>query len=165
MFEAILFDFDGVIADSEAVHFEAWREILAPLDHPGIARLLDAGTSEEGLPYFVMEFVEGMPIHRWCDERKLDIRHRLELFRHVCSAVQYAHQRLVVHCDLKPSNILVGADGRPMLLDFGIARLLDAGSSQTNVAAVTGETLSVPTITGHLSPASSPSRASSRCSS
>ncbi|MBC8164815.1 MAG: protein kinase, partial [Bryobacteraceae bacterium] len=104
--------------------FRHEREILASLDHPGIARLLDAGTTEEGLPYFVMEFVDGQPIHRWCDERKLNVTQRLELFRGVCDAVQYAHQRLVVHRDLKPGNILVTADGRVKLVDFGIAKIL-----------------------------------------
>src|SRR4029077_10350128 len=84
--------------------FRQEREILASLDHPGIARLLDAGATEEGLPYFVMEFVDGQPIDRWCDEHRLNVTQRLELFRAVCDAVQYAHQRLVVHRDLKPGN-------------------------------------------------------------
>src|SRR5215470_93951 len=101
------------------------REILASLDHPNIARLIDGGTTEEGLPYFVMEFVDGQPIQRWCDERKLNITQRIELFRSVCAAVQYAHQRLVVHRDLKPGNILVTKDGTIKLLDFGIAKVLD----------------------------------------
>jgi tRNA A-37 threonylcarbamoyl transferase component Bud32 len=104
--------------------FRQEREILASLDHPGIARLLDAGTTEEGLPYFVMEFVAGSPIHQWCDERKLNVTQRLELFRGICDAVQYAHQRLVVHRDLKPGNILVTASGQVKLLDFGVAKLL-----------------------------------------
>ena len=104
--------------------FRQEREILASLDHPGIARLLDAGATEEGLPYFVMEFVDGRPIHRYCDELKLNVTGRLELFRSVCGAVQYAHQRLVVHRDLKPGNILVTSDGKVKLLDFGIAKLL-----------------------------------------
>ena len=110
--------------------FRREREILASLDHPGIARLLDAATTEEGLPYFVMEFVDGQPIDRWCDERKLNVTQRLELFRAVCDAVQYAHQRLIVHRDLKPGNILVTADGKVKLLDFGIAKLLRAGASR-----------------------------------
>jgi serine/threonine protein kinase len=104
--------------------FRQEREILASLDHPGIARLLDANTTEEGLPYFVMEFVEGRPIDQWCDERKLNVTGRLELFRAVCDAVEYAHQRLVVHRDLKPGNILVTTDGKVKLLDFGIAKIL-----------------------------------------
>ena len=101
------------------------RQILAHLDHPNIAGLLDGGNTPEGLPYFVMERVEGEPIHHYCDRKVLTIRQRLELFLQVCSAVQYAHRTLVVHRDLKPSNILVTAGGMPKLLDFGIAKLLD----------------------------------------
>jgi len=104
--------------------FRREREILASLDHSNIARLIDGGETEDGLPYVVMEFVEGLPIHRWCDEHKLNVSQRLELFRSVCAAVQYAHQRLVVHRDLKPGNILVTADGTIKLLDFGIAKVL-----------------------------------------
>jgi non-specific serine/threonine protein kinase/serine/threonine-protein kinase len=104
--------------------FEHERQILASLDHPHVARLYDGGTTPEGLPYFVMEYVEGEPITHYCTRRGLDTRARLAMFRTVCGAVQYAHQRLVVHRDLKPGNILVGADGQPKLLDFGIARLL-----------------------------------------
>ncbi len=114
----------GMNAPEILARFRQEREILASLDHPGIARLLDASTTEEGLPYFVMEFVDGRPIDRWCDERKLNVTQRLELFRSVCDAVQYAHQRLIVHRDLKPGNILVTADGKVKLLDFGIAKLL-----------------------------------------
>ena len=101
------------------------RQILAHLDHPNIARLLDGGNTPGGLPYYVMERVEGEPIQAYCDLRRLPIRARLELFLQVCSAVQYAHRHLVVHRDLKPSNILVSEDGTPKLLDFGIAKLLD----------------------------------------
>jgi serine/threonine protein kinase len=108
--------------------FRQEREILASLDHSNIARLLDGDSTDEGLPYFVMEFVDGQPIIRWCDERKLNVGQRLELFRSVCAAVQYAHQRLVVHRDLKPSNILVTEDGTVKLLDFGIAKVLDRTS-------------------------------------
>jgi serine/threonine protein kinase len=104
--------------------FRREREILASLDHPNIARLIDGGSTEEGLPYFVMEFVEGQPILRWADERRLNVSQRLELFRSVCGVVQYAHQRLVVHRDLKPGNILVTADGTVKLLDFGIAKVV-----------------------------------------
>ena len=106
--------------------FQQEREILASLDHPNIAKLLDAGVTEEGWPYFVMEFVDGQPIHRWCDERRLNISQRLELFRSVIDAVRYAHQHLVVHRDLKPSNIFVTNDGIVKLLDFGIAKVLTA---------------------------------------
>ncbi len=105
--------------------FRAERQILAGLDHPGIARLLDGGTTGQGLPYLVMEYIEGRPIDEYCDRRRLTTRQRLELFLAVCSAVQFAHQNLVVHRDLKPANILVAADGVPRLLDFGIAKLLN----------------------------------------
>jgi serine/threonine-protein kinase len=101
------------------------RQILAALDHPLIARLLDGGNTGDGLPYFVMEYIDGEPIDRYCDRRRLTISRRLELFRDVCSAVQYAHRNLVIHRDIKPSNLLVTADGVPKLLDFGIAKLLD----------------------------------------
>ena len=104
------------------------RRILALLDHPRIARLVDGGVTDGGLPYFAMEFVEGEPIHNYCDSHALSIERRLDLFVAVCEAVQYAHQQLVVHRDLKPSNILVGVDGQPKLLDFGIAKPLDPGA-------------------------------------
>src|SRR5690349_5379644 len=105
--------------------FKNERQIMASLDHPNIARLLDGGATQEGLPYLVMEYIEGEEIDRFCDSHRLDTLQRLKIFRQVCSAVQYAHQNLVVHRDLKPGNILVMADGTPKLLDFGIAKLLD----------------------------------------
>lgn len=105
--------------------FARERQILASLEHPGIARLLDGGATRGGQPYLVMEYVPGVPIDRWCRERRLDLAARLVLFVQVCRVVQFAHQRLVVHCDLKPSNVLVRDDGAPVLLDFGIARVLD----------------------------------------
>jgi serine/threonine-protein kinase len=104
--------------------FHTERQILANLDHPNIAKLLDGGTTEDGTPYLVMDFVEGLPIDEYCDQQKLSTIDRLQLFQTVCSAVQYAHQNLVVHRDIKPSNILVSSDGVPKLLDFGIAKLL-----------------------------------------
>jgi eukaryotic-like serine/threonine-protein kinase len=100
------------------------RQILAILDHPNIARLLDGGTTEDGIPFFVMELIEGSPIDQYCATRNLSIDDRLQLFLQVCSAVEYAHQHLVIHRDLKPANILVSADGVPKLLDFGIAKIL-----------------------------------------
>jgi serine/threonine protein kinase len=112
--------------DSRTVvsRFRYERQILAGLDHPNIARLLDGGATEDGRPYFVMEYVEGVPIDAYCARHELPVRRRVELFRQVCAAVQYAHQSLVVHRDIKPGNILVGEDGVPKLLDFGIAKLL-----------------------------------------
>jgi len=104
--------------------FRNERQILAQLDHPNIARLIDGGTTQDGLPYFVMEYVEGEPIGGYCDTHGLATSERLNLFRKVCAAVTYAHQNLVIHRDLKPSNILVTQEGEPKLLDFGIAKLL-----------------------------------------
>jgi len=106
--------------------FRAERQVLAGLEHPNIARLLDGGTTDSGIPYFAMELVEGEPLYEYCDSHKLNTSKRLELFLQICSAVQYAHRRLIVHRDLKPGNILVTVDGTPKLLDFGIAKILDA---------------------------------------
>ncbi len=100
------------------------RQILARLEHPNIAHLLDGGTTADGVPYFVLERVDGLAIDRHCDERRLSITERIRMFRTVCDAVAYAHRNLVVHRDLKPSNILISADGAPKLLDFGIAKVL-----------------------------------------
>ncbi len=105
--------------------FQHERQILASLDHPYIAHLYDGGTTDDGVPYLVMELVDGSPIDAYCEQRRLSVTDRLGLFRQVCEAVHYAHQRLVIHRDLKPSNILVQPDGVPKLLDFGIAKLLD----------------------------------------
>ena len=124
--------------------FQQEREILASLDHPNIAKLLDAGVTEEGWPYFVMEYVDGQPIHRWCDERKLNISQRIELFRGVIAAVHYAHQHLVVHRDLKPSNIFVTKEGQVKLLDFGIAKVLAARNA--------GEVPETVTLAGMMTP-------------
>ena len=100
------------------------RQVLARLEHPNIARLYDGGTTDEGLPYLVLEHVEGLPIDEYCDRHRLSVRQRLRLMLDVCAAVEYAHRHLIVHRDLKPANLLVTADGTPKLLDFGIAKLL-----------------------------------------
>ena len=122
-------------ASSEFIvrRFRRERQILAQLTHPHIAGLLDGGATAEGWPYLVMEYVDGQPIDEYCDAQKLSTADRLKLFRQVCAAVHYAHQNLIVHLDLKPSNILVTADGAPKLLDFGIARLLppDTGTADS----------------------------------
>jgi len=114
--------------------FRTERQVLANLDHPNIARLIDGGSTPDGLPYLVMEYVEGTPIDQYCDHWKCTISERLQLFRDVCSAVHYAHQNLVVHRDIKTSNILVTPDGIPKLLDFGIAKLIGAEGSTLDLA-------------------------------
>ena len=126
-------------AGSEAVvrYFKRERQILAGLDHPNIAKLLDGGTTDDGLPYFVMEYVEGQRIDTYCNEHRLPIVERLRLFQVVCAAVQYAHRNLIVHRDLKPGNIIVSPDGVPKLLDFGIATLLDSGASSAAAPTAT----------------------------
>ena len=114
----------SIQSDSARRRFTQERQILARLEHPGIARILDGGVGDDGEPYFVMEFVDGAPLTRWCDDRRRGIRRRLDLFLQVCEAVQSAHAQLIVHRDLKPSNILVTESGEIKLLDFGIARML-----------------------------------------
>ncbi|MEO6323912.1 MAG: serine/threonine-protein kinase [Thermoanaerobaculia bacterium] len=115
----------GMDGEESEKRFRQERQILARLEHPGIARLLDGGTAPDGRPYLVMELVAGVPFTDYCDERKLAVAERLTLFLQVTDAVQLAHQKLIVHRDLKPSNILVTAEGRVKLLDFGIAKLLE----------------------------------------
>jgi tRNA A-37 threonylcarbamoyl transferase component Bud32/tetratricopeptide (TPR) repeat protein len=118
----------------DAGRFRQERAILASLEHPNIARLLDGGETDTGASYIVLEFVDGLPLLDYCEQKGLTREARLRLFMQVCSAVQYAHQNLVVHRDLKPGNILVTPDGTPKLLDFGIAKLLDADSERTATA-------------------------------
>lgn len=133
----------GMDTDEVLRHFRNERQILAGFDHPNIARLLDGGTTRSGIPYFVMEYVEGMPIDEYCDHHRLTITQRLELFRQVCAAVSYAHRRLVIHRDIKPSNIVVTPEGMPKLLDFGVAKILDTegegGSTATGIRMMTPE--------------------------
>ena len=121
--------------------FRRERQILAPLEHPGIARLLDGGATADGQPYFVMEYVDGVPLVEYCKRIEAGVPERLRLFLAVCDAVEYAHQRLIVHRDLKPGNILVTAGGAPKLLDFGLARVMDAPAgediTQTGLAMMT----------------------------
>jgi serine/threonine protein kinase len=127
----------GVDTDAVLGRFRHERRILAGLNHPNIAGLMDGGTSADGRPYFVMEYVEGRPIQEFCRERELTIRQRCELFRKVCEPVTYAHRNLVIHRDLKPANILVTAEGSPKLLDFGIARLLSLDPGENTVGQTT----------------------------
>lgn len=120
----------GISSDQSKARFLAERQILARLEHENIARLLDGGVSDDGTPYFVMDYVDGMPIDDYSDEKKLTIEQRLQLFLRACDAVQYAHRNLVVHRDIKTANVLVESNGRVRLLDFGIAKMLatSAGS-------------------------------------
>ena len=128
----------GMDTDEILARFRNERQVLANLDHPNIARLFDGGTTADGRPYLVMEHVDGTPIDRYCDENHLNISERLELFIRVCTAVQHAHQNLVIHRDLKPGNILVTSDGEPKLLDFGIAKVLspEGGEHTAEMTAV-----------------------------
>jgi eukaryotic-like serine/threonine-protein kinase len=123
----------GTDTDEVLRRFRSERQILARLEHPNIARMLDAGTTDDGLPYFVMEYVEGAPIADFCSRNQLNLRDRLQLFLKVCAAIHFAHQNLIVHRDIKPGNILVTDRGEPKLLDFGIAKLLDTAADVTAV--------------------------------
>jgi len=129
----------GWSASSLADRFRFERRVLAGLDHPGIARLFDAGTTGDGVPYFVMEYVDGQPIDAWCRTSAPTVRQRAELMLRVCEAVGHAHQNLVVHRDLKPANILVTADGQPKLLDFGIAKMLSEEAEAGRGLTMTGQ--------------------------
>jgi serine/threonine protein kinase len=129
----------GMDSRQVIARFEAERQALALMDHPNIARVLDAGATPDGQPYFVMDLVKGVPITRFCDEQRLTPRERLQLFITVCQAVQHAHQKGIIHRDIKPSNILVGPyDGKPVVrvIDFGIAKA--TGQQLTEKTLVTG---------------------------
>ena len=143
----------GVHGQYALRHFDTERQILAHLDHPAIAKLLDGGTTPDGRPYFVMDFIAGTPIDEYCDRRRLTVRERLGLFLTVCSAVHYAHQNLVIHRDLKPPNILITEEGAVKLLDFGIAKLLDPDAlglnhTLTTMQAMTPEYASPEQVSG-----------------
>lgn len=126
--------------DTEAIlrRFVQERQILSRLEHPNIATLFDSGMTDDGLPFFVMEYVEGLPVTKFCEEHQFDLNERLEIFRQICAAVAYSHQNLIVHRDLKPSNILITNDGTPKLLDFGIAKLLNLNGFESTATATQG---------------------------
>lgn len=124
---------NSLLSESVRARLRTERQILASLQHPNIATLLDGGTAPDGTPYIVMEYIDGVTIDVFCDRENLNLEQRLHLFCKVCAAVQCAHQRLIVHRDLKPTNILVTDEGEPKLLDFGIAKLLDAQFSPRTV--------------------------------
>lgn len=128
---AIKFVRTGQFGSSVFSRFKIERQILAGLDHPNLAKLLDGGATDEGFPYLVMELIEGQPITGYCSSNNLPLRKRLQLFLQVCAAVHYAHQHLVIHRDIKPQNILVTPDGIPKLLDFGIAKILEPDSADS----------------------------------
>ncbi len=122
---AVKFIGSAALGGAAAQRFAFEQRILARLNHPNIARILDVGTTPEGQPFLVMEFVDGVPIDEYCLEHRLSLRQRIELFTGVCDAVAFAHSNLVVHRDVKPANVLVEAGGRVKLLDFGVAKLLE----------------------------------------
>ena len=134
----------GLDTDEMLERFQLERQVLGALNHPNIARLYDAGATEDGRPFFVMEFVDGVPIDEYCDQNALSIPDRVRLFTKVCAAVHYAHQNLIVHRDLKPSNILVTGEGEPKLLDFGIAK-----QHNDNVTVVFPSSISYKRIINH----------------
>ncbi|HYP29989.1 MAG TPA: protein kinase [Blastocatellia bacterium] len=135
----------GMDTDFILRRFRRERQILAALDHPNIARLLDGGTTEDGRPYFVMDYIVGQPIYPHCDARRLSVNERLQIFCRICEAVDYAHKNLIIHRDIKPSNILVTADGTPKLLDFGIAKLLNP-ELESDTAPITAMTTRMMTV-------------------
>jgi len=128
----------GMDTDAVLWHFRNERQILASFDHPNIARLFDGGTTATGLPYFVMEYVEGLPIDKYCDTHRLSIRERLKLFCEVCAAVADAHRRAVIHRDIKSSNIIVTTEGVPKLVDFGIAKILQPTDGSETLLTTVG---------------------------
>jgi eukaryotic-like serine/threonine-protein kinase len=136
----------GLPSHAALLYLTRERQILASLSHPHIARLLDGGSTPQGQPYLVMEYVDGKTIDRYCVEHDLSLTARLRLFLDVCAAVSFAHHQLVIHCDLKPSNILVTASGRPILLDFGVSRLLADAGGMATVPGASGT--SVQTVPG-----------------
>jgi serine/threonine protein kinase/tetratricopeptide (TPR) repeat protein len=136
LFVALKLIGNGVHGAKFAKLFWRERQILAQLDHPNIARLLDGGTTEAGQPYYAMEFVDGEPLDRYCQQHSLSLREKLELFIAICSAVSYAHRNLIIHRDLKPGNVLVTHEGIPKLLDFGVARILADEAEKAATTAI-----------------------------
>ena len=137
----------GMDSKQVIARFEAERQALALLDHPNIAHVFDAGTTETGRPYFVMEYVKGMSITRYCDEHRLDVEKRLRLFREVCEGVHYAHQKGIIHRDLKPSNMLVSLHGNravPKIIDFGIAKAAASSLTEKTMFTFQGQLLGTP---------------------
>jgi len=137
----------GMDTDEFIARFSSERQALAMMNHPAIAKVLDAGATDEGRPYFVMEFVEGVPLNTYCDQERLSVRRRLELFIHVCEGVQHAHQKAIIHRDLKPSNVLVTeTDGQPVpkIIDFGVAKALDREEFGDSLSTGAGQLIGTP---------------------
>src|SRR5262249_37703477 len=137
----------GLDTERIIARFEHERQTLAIMDHPNIARVYDAGATEEGRPYFVMEFIDGVPITDYCDARSLAIGHRLELFSQVCAGVQHAHQKGSIHRDIKASNVLVvETDGRaiPKIIDFGIAKATNQQVAEHTLSTEIGQLVGTP---------------------
>ena len=142
----------GMDSREVLARFDTERQALALLDHPGIARVIDAGTAEDGRPYFVMEYVDGLPITQYCDRRELTTRERLELFAEVCDAAQHAHARGIVHRDIKPSNVLVAEQegrARPKIIDFGVAKATAQRLTEKTAFTSLGVMIGTP---GYMSP-------------
>ena len=142
----------GMDTREVVARFESERQALALMDHPAIAKVFDAGSTEQGAPYFAMEYVDGIPITAYCDTHRLSTRERLELFMHVCEGVQHAHQKAIIHRDLKPTNILVGeVDGRPVprIIDFGLAKATAQGLTAETLFTRAGAIVGTP---GYMSP-------------
>ena len=127
----------GFLDEVGRAQFRTERQILATLEHPNIARMLDGGTTDDGTPFVVMEYVDGVPLDEYANREHLDLSQRLALFQRVCDAVQFAHSKLIIHRDLKPSNILVTPEGSPKLLDFGVAKLVTASDTEPSTIALT----------------------------
>jgi eukaryotic-like serine/threonine-protein kinase len=137
----------GMATEEFISRFESERQALAVMDHPCIARVLDAGATDEGQPFFVMEFVDGVPLNTYCDDKNMGIRDRLQLFIKVCEGVQHAHQKAVIHRDLKPGNVMVTTiDGQPVpkIIDFGVAKITDANLSETTMTTSAGQLVGTP---------------------
>src|ERR1700678_1876965 len=142
----------GMYDEAVVQRFQSERQSLAIMDHPAIAKVFDAGATPQGQPYFVMEYVPGLPITEYCDQRKLKIKDRLELFIHACEGVQHAHQKAIIHRDLKPSNILViEVDGKPVprIIDFGLAKAATAPQADATLHTRFGQFIGTP---GYMSP-------------
>ncbi|MFY9252542.1 MAG: serine/threonine-protein kinase [Fuerstiella sp.] len=137
----------GMDSQQVLARFEAERQALALMDHPNIARVLDGGMTEQGRPYFAMEYVKGVPLTEYCDEARLSVRERLELFIPICQAVQHAHQKGIIHRDLKPANVLVCLyDGKPVpkVIDFGLAKAMHQSLTDQSLYTAHGMMLGTP---------------------